>query len=152
MQSEPMFESITISQHCSLNLAMLKSTFWNINISPGVYLFVAKKRAEEEVTLLKCDAFWLQHCAVKERYFFLLESSSSPSSVPSASSSSIPFASSSCIPYVLSFISSSSLIVEDINFPNDGEVSITFVVEGDDDDDNDNDDNDDNNDDANENE
>ncbi|KAL0075755.1 hypothetical protein F4703DRAFT_1887372, partial [Phycomyces blakesleeanus] len=78
--------------------------------------------------------------AVFAQTSFLLESSSSPSSVPFASSSSVPFASSSSVPFASSSsVSSSSLIVEDINFPDDGEASIAFVVEGDDDDNNDDD-------------
>ncbi|KAL0081435.1 hypothetical protein F4703DRAFT_1931035 [Phycomyces blakesleeanus] len=114
-------------------------------ICPKVHLFLAKKRAEEEIALLKRDAFWLQYHVTKERTLreqglkaldnavvfaqtsFLLEFSSSPSSIP----------------FVSSYISSSSLIIEDINSPNDGEASIAFVVEGDDDDENNND-NDDN--------
>ncbi|KAL0085993.1 hypothetical protein F4703DRAFT_1852637 [Phycomyces blakesleeanus] len=78
--------------------------------------------------------------AVFAQTSFLLESLSSPSSVPFASSSSIPFASSSSVPFASSSsVSSSSLIVEDINPSDDGEASIAFVVEGDDNDDNDND-------------
>ncbi|KAL0088875.1 hypothetical protein J3Q64DRAFT_1882230 [Phycomyces blakesleeanus] len=114
-------------------------------ICPKVHLFLAKKRAEEEIALLKRDAFWLQYYVTKERTLieqglkaldnavvfaqtsFLLEFSSSPSSIP----------------FVSSYISSSSLIIEDINSPDDGEASIAFVVEGDDDNEN-NDDNDDN--------
>ncbi|KAL0084908.1 hypothetical protein F4703DRAFT_1916878 [Phycomyces blakesleeanus] len=44
-----------------------KNIFWDAEIRPEVHLFLAKKRAEEEVALLKRDAFWLQHRATKER-------------------------------------------------------------------------------------
>ncbi|OAD75528.1 hypothetical protein PHYBLDRAFT_64441 [Phycomyces blakesleeanus NRRL 1555(-)] len=68
--------------------------------------------------------------AVFAQTSFLLESLSSPSSVPFASSSSVPFASSSSVPFASSSsVSSSSLIVEDINPSDDGEASIAFVVE-----------------------
>ncbi|KAL0085661.1 hypothetical protein J3Q64DRAFT_1835289 [Phycomyces blakesleeanus] len=94
MRLEPMFERIMIPRHCSTNLAISakqityllqafnlefnesltfdsiinkKNIFWDAEIRPEVHLFLAKKRAEEEVALLKHDAFWLQHRATKER-------------------------------------------------------------------------------------
>ncbi|KAL0077276.1 hypothetical protein F4703DRAFT_1883035, partial [Phycomyces blakesleeanus] len=55
--------------------------------------------------------------AVFAQTSFLLEFSSSPSSISFASSSSVPFASFSSVPFASFSVSSSSLIVEDINPP-----------------------------------
>ncbi|KAL0074014.1 hypothetical protein F4703DRAFT_1367699 [Phycomyces blakesleeanus] len=62
--------------------------------------------------------------AVFAQTSFLLGTSSSPSSIPSTSSS---------VPFEPSSVSSYSFTVEDINSPDDGEATIAFVVEGDDD-------------------